>query len=192
MTMAGAGAFAIAAGGATLLWARLPKSFKGFSKPPERDGGGSPPKELVVLVLATSLAMASGSALSAFLVSFAVATGIGAATAGLLLAAGGASAIAMRVMWGWLADRRSTRGYVGIVWLLTVGSVAIWLLTTEATDACPRRRMTSSGESRLVRAPSSRVLTGIRKIRSCHRGDPGWVLTSGEVSTATLRSSDRL
>ncbi|MCE2527495.1 MAG: MFS transporter [Actinomycetia bacterium] len=33
-------AFAIAAGGATLLWARLPKSFTGFSNPPAKDGGG--------------------------------------------------------------------------------------------------------------------------------------------------------
>lgn len=124
-------AFAIAAGGATLLWARLPKSFNGFRNPSPQDGGGSPPKELIVLVLATILAMASGSALSAFLVSFAVATGIGAASAGFLLSAGGASAIAMRVMWGWLADRRSTRGFFGIVGLLTVGSVGYLLLSTE-------------------------------------------------------------
>ena len=124
-------AFAIAAGGVTLLLAWLPKSFTGFRNPPARDGGGSPPKELIVLVLATILAMASGSALSAFLVSFAVATGIGAASAGFLLSAGGASAIAMRVMWGWLADRRSTRGFFGIVGLLTVGSVGYLLLSTE-------------------------------------------------------------
>lgn len=124
-------AFAIAAGGATLLWARLPKSFNGFRNPSPQDGGGSPPKELIVLVLATILAMASGSALSAFLVSFAVATGIGAASAGFLLSAGGASAIAMRVTWGWLADRRSTRGFFGIVGLLTVGSVGYLLLSTE-------------------------------------------------------------
>ena len=124
-------AFAIAAGGATLLWARLPKSFTGSGNPPPKDGGGSPPKELLVLVVATILAMASGSALSAFLVSYAVATGIGAASAGFLLSAGGASAIAMRVTWGWLADRRSTRGFVGIVGLLTVGSVGYLLLSTE-------------------------------------------------------------
>ena len=124
-------AFAIAAGGVTLLLAWLPKSFAGFRNPPPQDGGGSPPKELIVLVVATILAMASGSALSAFLVSFAVATGIGAASAGFLLSAGGASAIAMRVTWGWLADRRSTRGFFGIVGLLTVGSVGYLLLSTE-------------------------------------------------------------
>ena len=123
-------AFAIAAGGAALLWAWLPKSFTGFRDPPAKNGGGSPPKELIVLVLATVLAMASGSALGAFLVSFAVATGIGAASAGFLLSAGGASAIAMRVVWGWVADRRSTKGYVGIVWLLTVGSAGFLLLST--------------------------------------------------------------
>ncbi|MDE0230901.1 MAG: MFS transporter [bacterium] len=124
-------AFAIAAGGVTLLLAWLPKSFTGFRNPPAKDGGGSPPKELIVLVLATILAMASGSALSAFLVSYAVSTGIGAASAGFLLSAGGASAVAMRVMWGWLADRRSTRGFFGIVGLLTVGSVGYLLLSTE-------------------------------------------------------------
>lgn len=138
-------AFAIAAGGATLLWARLPKSFTGFSNPPAKDGGGSPPKELIVLVLATILAMASGSALSAFLVSFAVATGIGAASAGFLLSAGGASAIAMRVMWGWLADRRSIQGYIAIVWLLTVGSVGYLLLSTEQPTLVLVGAMTSFG-----------------------------------------------
>ena len=138
-------AFAIAAGGATLLWARLPKSFTGFSNPPAKEGGGSPPKELIVLVLATILAMASGSALSAFLVSFAVATGIGAASAGLLLAAGGASAIAMRVMWGWLADRRSIQGYIAIVWLLTAGSAGYLLLSTEQPTLVLVGAMTSFG-----------------------------------------------
>ena len=138
-------AFAIAAGGATLLWVWLPKSFTGFKDPPAKDAGGSPPKELIVLVLATILAMASGSALSAFLVSFAVATGIGAASAGFLLSAGGASAVAMRVMWGWLADRRSTQGYVGIVRLLTVGSLGYLLLSTEQPTLVLIGAMTSFG-----------------------------------------------
>ena len=89
--------------------------------------------------------MAGGSALGAFLVSFAVTTGIGAASAGFLLSAGGASAIAMRVMWGWLADRRSTRGYVGIVRLLTVGSVGFLLLGTEQPTLVLLGAMTSFG-----------------------------------------------
>ena len=138
-------AFAIAAGGATLLWVWLPRSFTGSKNPPAKDAGGSPPKELIVLVLATILAMAGGSALGAFLVSFAVTTGIGAASAGFLLSAGGASAIAMRVMWGWLADRRSTRGYVGIVRLLTVGSVGFLLLSTEQPALVLLGAMTSFG-----------------------------------------------
>jgi predicted MFS family arabinose efflux permease len=138
-------AFAIAAGGATLLWVWLPRSFTGSKDPPAKDAGGSPPKELIVLVLATILAMASGSALSAFLVSYAVEMGIGTASAGFLLSAGGASAIAMRVMWGWLADRRSTRGYVGIVRLLTVGSLGYLLLSTAQPMLVLVGAMTSFG-----------------------------------------------
>ena len=124
-------AFLVGAGGATILWAGLPKSLSGSSGPASVDQKRSSSKELVALAVAISIATAGGSALGAFLVSYAVATGMGHAAAGLLLAAGGASSIAVRVISGWVADRRSSHGYIGVVMLLMFGSVGYALLITE-------------------------------------------------------------
>ncbi len=124
-------AFVIGVGAAAIVRAGLPKSLAGSSGQASAGRRGSPSKELVALAVAISLAAAGGSALGAFLVSFAVETGIGEAAAGVFLAAGASAGIAIRVISGWLADRRSSHGYAGVVWLLTFGSGGYLLLLTE-------------------------------------------------------------
>ncbi|HZN20112.1 MAG TPA: MFS transporter [Micromonosporaceae bacterium] len=90
--------------------------------------GGRPPPGLVVLGTAAMLAAGAAGAFSTFLVDSAVAGGVAPGPAGLTLAGGGTVCIAVRLVAGWYADRRSG-GYLSLVAaFLVVGSAGLALL----------------------------------------------------------------
>ena len=101
----------------------------------ESAGGGAHAKGtlgplLPLLLLGGTALLASGAATAVigFYVKSAVDRGFAEATAGLLLAAGSASGIVARVLWGWLADRW-TRGHIMLLAaLFAVGSAGFALL----------------------------------------------------------------
>lgn len=90
---------------------------------------------LVILAVAAAFAVFGGSSLGAFYVESAVAADFTPAFAGVLLAAGSAAGIAIRVGWGWIADNMD-RGRLQLVgWLLIVGAVGFALLGFASTPA---------------------------------------------------------
>ena len=74
-------------------------------------------------------------ALATFLVPYAVEVGFGEGTAGILLALGSGLGIIMRIVVGWLVDRRSTGGLVTVAVFLAAGALGIGLLATGADAA---------------------------------------------------------
>lgn len=80
------------------------------------------------LAFAACLGAFSGTALGAFVVTSAVAAGIEEGRAGILLAAGSAVCILVRVAAGWLADRRASEGLMPAAGLLAGGTFGFVLL----------------------------------------------------------------
>lgn len=77
---------------------------------------------LVIVAVATGLGSATASVLGVFVVTSGVESGIGLGTAGWLLSAGSLTVIVVRIVVGWVADRRGGRfGLVAA--MLSVGSV---------------------------------------------------------------------
>lgn len=85
---------------------------------------------LVVLAVAAVLGIAGIDAFATFLVLYSVDIGFPAAAAGLLLAAGSVSGIAMRLLAGWRIDRRATGGLPTVSLFLLLGSIGIAVLAT--------------------------------------------------------------
>lgn len=84
---------------------------------------------LVALTLAFGVGVGAASALTAFLVSSAVAGGLGRGEAGFLAAFGGATAVVSRVVTGLRADRRG-RGHLPVVAaMLAVGAAGYAVLS---------------------------------------------------------------
>jgi MFS family permease len=84
---------------------------------------------LVVLAVGLGLAVGSAASLTGFLVSAAVDSGASKGTAGLLVALGGASAAASRVLVGALADRRDPVHLWWVAILLGCGACGYGLLS---------------------------------------------------------------
>ena len=93
---------------------------------PETTGAG-----LAVLALGMFFGAAAAGALSAFLVSSAVASGVDEAMAGLLLSMGAACGIAVRVAMGVRADRRPEAQLRTVSVMLALGAVAFALFAIQ-------------------------------------------------------------
>lgn len=91
---------------------------------------------LWVVAAGFGLGLAAAGSLNAFLASSAVAAGTGRGAAGLLVAAGGAAAIAGRITAGWRADRRSGDQLPVVAAMLSVGAAGyLGLAAVSATHA---------------------------------------------------------
>lgn len=83
---------------------------------------------LLILSVALGLGVFAGNGLAAFLVTGAVAAGLGQGSAGVLAAVASAAAIAMRVATGYRADARGRSHFRTVATMLAVGSVGFFLL----------------------------------------------------------------
>ncbi|MHB1500350.1 MAG: MFS transporter [Candidatus Dormibacteria bacterium] len=91
-----------------------------------------PTLPLVALAVGFGLTLTACSSLGAFLVSSAVADGLGPAEAGLVAALASTCGIAVRVLVGYLADRRGGRHLVFVVAMMLVGAGGFALLAMGA------------------------------------------------------------
>ncbi len=109
----------------------MPKTTEGqVRRHTNERGDDMPPKPLILLALGIGLGSAAAVPLGTFIVESGVTAGLRVEFAGILLAAGGAVGIAVRLALGWLADRRSA-GHLRIVAvMLVVGTVGFVLLAT--------------------------------------------------------------
>lgn len=90
---------------------------------------------LSIIGIAAGLASAASSALGIFLVASAVDRGVDAGTAGLVLTLGSVVGLSLRLLHGWLADRR-TGGHVAVVaGSLLLGAGGLALLAVPGTFA---------------------------------------------------------
>ncbi|MGK2929914.1 MAG: MFS transporter [Acidimicrobiales bacterium] len=89
--------------------------------------GDVPLRPLVLLSVAVGFAAAANGTLATFLVSAGVEAGLGESVAGLVLTAGSAAGISMRLLAGARADRRGGR-HLPVVSLLLLGGAAGYLL----------------------------------------------------------------
>jgi MFS family permease len=114
---------------AVLLRAARPRAIViGQAAAVERRPRGSLHELALVAVLAT----AGPNALGAYLVTTAVAAGVGEGTAGILLAAGSALCIGVRILAGWIADHMAWRSLTPISLMLGGGAVGFGLLAISA------------------------------------------------------------
>ncbi len=97
-------------------------------RPPGEATASTPLRILVLLAVATALGIGAIDSLAAFIVAYAVETGIGEGSAGILLAAGSVVALLTRLVSGWLVDRRQHAGLLGIGVLLTIGALGVAVL----------------------------------------------------------------
>ncbi len=109
----------------------MPKTTEGQVRSHTNERGDDMhPKPLILLALGIGLGSAAAVPLGTFIVESGVTAGLRVEFAGILLAAGGAVGIAVRLALGWLADRRSA-GHLRIVAvMLIVGTVGFVLLAT--------------------------------------------------------------
>jgi MFS family permease len=121
--------WSFAIGGALVLLALLLVPSNGNGS--RRSGGHDRDRAtgaLIVLAIAATLAAGTANALGTFLVSSAVERGVDPGLAGLTLSLGGAVGIVIRVLGGWLADRRDG-GHLAVVgWMLAGGAAGLALL----------------------------------------------------------------
>ncbi len=107
---------------------------KGSVEPDAERGTGGPEDSyearapLVVLAIGFGVALAAASSLGAFLVPAGVAAGLGRGTAGLVAALGAATALAVRVLAGFQADRRGRAHFPVVAMLIGIGAVGFALL----------------------------------------------------------------
>lgn len=92
------------------------------------DGGRGIDLRLFVLMLSGAFGSWGTSSLSAFFVVSAVDHGVSASRAGAVMAVASALSIVIRVVGGWIADRRSGTGFGQAAVLLLVGMVGYGLL----------------------------------------------------------------
>jgi predicted MFS family arabinose efflux permease len=109
-----------------LAWEPDPPSVR--TRRSERRAGDLSQATLVLLAAAVTLAVASASTLGAFFVSSAVSMGHDVGAAGLWLTVGGVSAVLMRILQGYRADRRDGGHLVSVTWMVLVGAVGCALL----------------------------------------------------------------
>lgn|SRR5215207_933528 len=126
--------FALA--GALVLLALLltPRNGHGGGRAAGRDRDRAT-AALVVVAVAAALAAGTANALGAFLVGAAVDRGISPGLAGLTLSLGSAVGVAVRLLGGWLADRREG-GHIAVVSaMLASGAVGLALLAAPSSWA---------------------------------------------------------
>lgn len=117
--------------GALATACTMPKTTEGEVRHHTNEPGGDMrPAPLILLALGIGLGSAAAVPLGAFIVASGVDAGLRVEFAGILLAAGGAVGIVVRLALGWLADRRSA-GHLRIVAaMLIVGTAGFGLLAT--------------------------------------------------------------
>ena len=96
--------------------------------------GEVPVRPLAVMAVAAALSAGAANGFAAFLVESAVAIGLTATAAGVLLGTGSAFGIAARVLVGWLADRRSG-GYLTVITVMMAGGAVAMALFATGTPA---------------------------------------------------------
>lgn len=101
-------------------------------RPEGRPRASGPLRQLAVSAV---LASAGPNALGAYLATTAVAAGIGEGMAGLVLAAGSAVSIGVRVVAGWLADRTASHRLTPMAAMLAGGALGFGLLAISAPAA---------------------------------------------------------
>ena len=126
-------AFASAAALALVIALLIPKGrMKVNSSPNVMRNGDARLAPLVLLALGMALGSAAANPLGAFIVESSVAAGLQVGVAGLLLALGSAAGIGVRVMVGWITDRRQ-RGSLNLVaGMLIIGTIGFLLLASGA------------------------------------------------------------
>ncbi len=92
----------------------------------------APRRSLFVLMAAVACGSAAGNTIPAFFVLSAVDAGVATATAGVLLAIGGAAGIVARLSVGWLADRRGAGHLRFVAGMLALGAVGYILLAASS------------------------------------------------------------
>ena len=90
---------------------------------------------LAVIGVAAGLGAASSTGLSIFLVASAVDSGVAPGLAGLVLTLGSVVAVLMRMLHGWLADRRSGGHVVVVAGCLILGAAGVVLLAVPGSVA---------------------------------------------------------
>ncbi|MDR9450356.1 MAG: MFS transporter [Acidimicrobiia bacterium] len=88
---------------------------------------------LVILSIAVGLGIGGIDALASFIVSYSVDIGIEEGTAGLLLAAGSVIGISVRVVAGWMIDRKRESDLFAVAVMLVVGSGGVIVLNLGGT-----------------------------------------------------------
>lgn len=130
-----------AAGTAALLPGPAGAARQGARRRPAAPAAALARGPLIVLAVGFGIGIAVASALTAFLVSSAVAGGMSRGQAGLLVAFGGLAAVAARVVVGYLADRRPDRdgrAHLGLIaGMLAVGAAGYGGLALAAVDRRP-------------------------------------------------------
>ncbi|MBA2691783.1 MAG: MFS transporter [Rubrobacter sp.] len=101
-------------------------------KPKGERGGDARYRALAVLALGIGLGSTAATPLGAFIVGSSVESGIRVETAGLLLAAGSAFSIVVRIVFGYLADGMSGGRLRLVAGMLAVGILGFVLLSTGA------------------------------------------------------------
>lgn len=124
-------AAAVAAGAAAVMPRPRTTLAERRSRPPVNAPPGSR-RPLVVLATGFALAVVATSGLSAFTATSAVAAGISPSTAGLLVALGGAVAVAVRIISGVLADHRGRAHLPVVAIMLLAGAGGYGLLAAAA------------------------------------------------------------
>ena len=104
----------------------------GIRRVGEARAGDAPLAALALLALGIGLGSVAANPLGVFLVESAVDAGIAVGSAGLLLALGGAVSIAMRVVFGRLADGMGGGRLLLVVGMLVVGTAGFALLASGA------------------------------------------------------------
>ncbi|WP_085916182.1 MULTISPECIES: MFS transporter [Pseudonocardia] len=122
--------------GAVLALAALAACPRADATPPARPAKGDRATgALAVIGVAAGLAAGTATALGIFLVASAVDRGIDPGLAGLILTMGSIVGLSVRMLHGWLADRRSG-GHVAVVaGSLAAGAIGFVLLAVPGTPA---------------------------------------------------------
>lgn len=126
-------AYAAVVPGILLFWAaasglQTPKSKA--ARPSNIINAPTSNRMLVLLAVGGCFAVLASSTLGSFFVVSAVAGGVGAGTAGLLMATGSGVGILARIIVGWFADRRAGGNLRAVVIMLIAGAGGFLMLAT--------------------------------------------------------------
>jgi MFS family permease len=121
-------AYVVASACAAITAVLLPRSTQRFAqRRASRRGQVKAPvrrRPLVVLAVGFGMAIGAATALTAFVVSSAVASGVGHGEAGLLATLGGVAALIVRILSGRQADRRGGAHLRVVAIMLAIGAIA--------------------------------------------------------------------